>query len=228
MIFGGLQKTSLIDFPGRPASVAFTQGCGWSCPYCHNAALIPDRCESPIPADEIIEWVSNRPERARNLVITGGEPTRHPDLPDFLREARQRGIRLKLDTNGCHPEMLQKILDEDLVEYVAMDMKGPLEKYASYCGRDGFAPKVEESIRILKRCRIPYEFRTTVVPQLHQSGDISRLASQLREGRILYLQPFRSQNAQSTRLRTSPEPTPELLADFSHKAREWIPVEIRD
>ena len=122
--------------------------------------------------------------------------------------------------------MLQQVLDHGLVDYVAMDVKGPLPDYRRYSGKRECAPTVKESIHILKSSRIPYEFRTTVVPNLHKTTDIARLAQSLEGGRVLYLQPFRAQHALAQSLRNSPEPTPAMLQEFCNVAERFIPVKI--
>lgn len=227
MNIGGIQKSSLIDFPGKPAVVLFTQGCGWACPYCHNGQLRAVRSRSPFPPDMVFALLANRPPEARNLVISGGEPTKQEDLFNFLEDARKRGIHVKLDTNGARPRILRAILAAGLVEYVAMDVKGPLERYHEFCGREGFAEAVAESIDILRAGQTDYEFRTTVVPALHQPHDFAMIGYALEGGRCLILQAFQCGYALTRELRNSPEPTPEFMEACRREAAVWLPTEVR-
>lgn len=228
MLVGGLQKHSLIDFPGRPATVLFTQGCGWRCPYCHNGRLMPAQAPEPISPQSIFEHMETRPPEARNLVISGGEPTLQRDLIGFLREARKRGITCKLDTNGSRPQVLKEVLDLGLVEYVAMDVKGPLDRYGEFCGVDIYPDRVAESIALLKRGNVDYEFRCTVVPSLHSPEDFTYMGQSLNGGRVLYLQPFQAPNALDDDIRNSEEPSNAFMQACAERAAMWLRTLIRD
>ncbi len=227
MNIGGIQKSSLIDFPGRPAAVVFTQGCGWCCPYCHNGKLRGVHTCSPFVGKAVFSILESRPPEARNLVISGGEPTKQEGLFHFLEEARERGIRVKLDTNGARPHVLRAILVAGLVEYVAMDVKGPLDRYHEFCGVKGFADAVAGSIDVLRAGETDYEFRTTVVPALHQPEDFHDMGLSLRGGRRLILQAFKPDNALTPQLRKTPEPTPSFMQACKEQADKWLPVEMR-
>lgn len=224
---GGVLCNSLIDFPGRPSVVAFMQGCDWRCPYCHNAKLIPEDCEDEIDEDVIFEILRKRPESTRNLVITGGEPTKQPGLMRLLEKAKERGISIKLDTNGSGSKILRQVIESKLVDYVALDVKGPIDRYERYCGMGRCAENVVASINILLEDKVDYEFRTTVVPALHSPTDFESIGRMIKGGRRLLLQPFRSRNALRARLRLSREPSPEFMDVCADYARRWIPTTIR-
>lgn len=227
MILGGVIANSLIDFPGRPAVVAFTQGCNWRCSYCHNANLIPRHRPASITVGSVLALLERRPAGARNLVITGGEPTLQPGLVRFLQEAACLGARVKLDTNGSNPILLQEILNAGLADYVAMDVKGPLECYERYCGQAASAETIEQSIQSVVQNGVDHEFRTTVVPALHRITDFERIGPKLTGGRRLYLQAFRPGKALRRTVAKSPAPTQHFLEACAEVTRCWVPTFVR-
>lgn len=188
----GLQKLSLLDFPGKVAATVFTGGCDLRCPFCHNALLVTRLAETPeIPEQEVLDFLASRRGLLDGVVLTGGEPLLQPDAADFLRQVRELGFAVKLDTNGCHPDALADILDRRLADYVAMDIKNSLEKYPWTVGVPGFdtAP-VERSARLLMEGPADYEFRTTLVRPFHEVGDMETIGRWLRGARRYYLQAF--------------------------------------
>ena len=177
----GLQKLSLLDFPGKVAATVFTGGCDLRCPFCHNALLVTRLAETPeIPEQEVLDFLASRRGLLDGVVLTGGEPLLQPDAADFLRKVRELGFAVKLDTNGCDPARLAEILDRGLVDYVAMDVKNAPARYAETVGVPDFdlAP-VEESIRLLRKSTVDYEFRTTLVRELHRPEDLDAIAAWL-------------------------------------------------
>lgn len=188
----GLQKLSMVDYPGKIAATVFTGGCNLRCPFCHNALLVTRLSESPaLPAEEVLRFLRSRKGLLDAVVLTGGEPLLQPDAASFLAEVKKMGFLVKLDTNGCHPDALAVILERRLVDYVAMDIKNRPEKYAETAGIPHFdlAP-VEESIRLLRDGTTGYEFRTTVVRQFHTPEDIAAVGRWLRGAPRYYLQNF--------------------------------------
>ena len=188
----GLQKLSLVDFPGKVAATVFTGGCNLRCPFCHNASLVlPGRGTSALDAGGVLDFLASRRGLLDGVVLSGGEPLLQPDAADFLAEVKAMGFAVKLDTNGCHPDALADILDRRLADYVAMDIKNSLEKYPWTVGVPGFdtAP-VERSARLLMEGPADYEFRTTLVRPFHEVGDMETIGRWLRGARRYYLQAF--------------------------------------
>ena len=188
----GLQKLSLLDFPGKVAATVFTGGCDLRCPFCHNAPLVlPGRGTSALDAGGVLDFLASRRGLLDGVVLSGGEPLLQPDAADFLAEVKAMGFSVKLDTNGCHPDALADILDRRLADYVAMDIKNSLEKYPWTVGVPGFdtAP-VERSARLLMEGPADYEFRTTLVRPFHEVGDMETIGRWLRGARRYYLQAF--------------------------------------
>ena len=188
----GLQKLSLVDFPGKVAATVFTGGCDLRCPFCHNAPLVlPGRGTSALAAGGVLDFLASRRGLLDGVVLSGGEPLLQPDAADFLAEVKAMGFAVKLDTNGCHPDALADILDRRLADYVAMDIKNSLEKYPWTVGVPGFdtAP-VERCARLLMEGPADYEFRTTLVRPFHEVGDMETIGRWLRGARRYYLQAF--------------------------------------
>lgn len=177
MKIGGFQKSSLSDFPGKVAAVVFTQGCGWRCPYCHNRSLVyPARFQPSIPVEEIYEHLLFGRGKLDGVVISGGEPTLQYGLTEFIRRVRDMGFLIKLDTNGTNPSILAALLEENLLDYIAMDVKGPLSEYRRFVGCEVDTGPLELSIELIKQSKISYEFRTTLVGGLHTSEHLDQLA----------------------------------------------------
>ena len=188
----GLQKLSLLDFPGKVAATVFTGGCDLRCPFCHNASLVlPGRGTEEPAAGAVLDFLASRRGLLDGMVLSGGEPLLQPDAADFLAEVKAMGFAVKLDTNGCHPDALADILDRRLADYVAMDIKNSLEKYPWTVGVPGFdtAP-VERCARLLMEGPADYEFRTTLVRPFHEVGDMETIGRWLRGARRYYLQAF--------------------------------------
>lgn len=192
MRIDGLQKMTLLDFPGKVACTVFTGGCNFRCPFCHNALLVTKLPEKPdYSEDEILSFLEKRTGLLDGVAITGGEPLLNPDIADFIRKIRSMGYAVKLDTNGSFPERLKAIVGEGLVDYVAMDIKNRKEKYAETIGLKNLdLSKIEESIEFLKTGAVDYEFRTTVVEQFHTVEDIRAAAEWISGAKRYFLQNF--------------------------------------
>lgn len=185
---GGLQKSSLIDFPNKISAVIFTQGCNFRCPYCHNPELIGKGEKER--GKRIIEFLQTRIGKLDGVVITGGEPTLHAQLPEFIKQIKGMGFAVKLDTNGTNPEMLQKLIDEKLIDYAAMDIKAPIDKYSDAVCANVDTENIIKSIEILKNADISYEFRTTVVKSQLSRADFEKIGALLQGAQKYYLQRF--------------------------------------
>ena len=162
MTIGGIQKFSTVDYPGYVVASIFTVGCNMRCGYCHNPELVlPEQYADIMVEEAIFKFLESRRGKLDGVAISGGEPTMQADLPDFIRRCKAMGFRVKLDTNGTNPTVLRELLDEKLVDFIAMDVKGPLEKYSQIAARPVDLDAIRESIRLIKT--IPHEFRTTIV-----------------------------------------------------------------
>ena len=195
MIFGGLQKLTLIDDPGKVACVAYTIGCNFRCPYCHNPELVDETVETKIDEAEVFALLQRKKGFLDGIVITGGEPTMHgDDLLRFMAEVKERGFLVKLDSNGTRPEVLSKAIERHLVDYIAMDIKAPLAKYSATVARPVDTAAIQTSIRMLVASSLPYEFRTTVVKSMLSSEDFEQIGSEIQGARRYFLQKFISSN----------------------------------
>ena len=192
MRIDGLQKMTLLDFPGKVACTVFTGGCNFRCPFCHNALLVTELPENPdYTADEVLDFLKKRSGLLDGVAITGGEPLMNPDIPDFIKEIRKLGYQVKLDTNGSYPDRLESIVSDGLVEYVAMDIKNCKEKYAETIGLKEYdLSKIEKSVDFLKSGTVDYEFRTTVVREFHTVDDIRKAAQWISGAKRYFLQNF--------------------------------------
>lgn len=190
MIIGGFQKFSLIDYPEKISAIIFTQGCNFRCPYCHNPELVlPEKYSNPIPEEEILSFLDSRRGKLDAVVITGGEPLLQKDLFDFIEKVKDMGFLVKLDTNGSMPEVLKEAIEIG-VDYIAMDVKAPLEKYREVVRAEVNEEKIKSSIEIIMHAGIEYEFRTTVVKSLLSKEDILKIGMLINGARLYVLQKF--------------------------------------
>lgn len=192
MYLCGLQKLAMVDYPGKLAATVFTGGCNLRCPFCHNALLVTRLDETPeLTEAAVLSFLASRKNLLDGVVLSGGEPLLQPDAADFLRKVRQMGFAVKLDTNGFFPERLAAILEKGLVDYVAMDIKNTLEKYPLTCGIPGLdtAP-VAESVKLLRRSGVDFEFRTTLVREFHTREDLLSIGRWLEGSPRYVLQAF--------------------------------------
>ncbi len=200
MIIGGLEKFSLIDYPEHLSAIVFTKGCNFRCQFCYNPMLVwPDQKGKTnnenhpgLAEDDFLIFLKSRGGKLDGVVVTGGEPTLHADLPDFLSKIKELGFDVKLDSNGTNPEMLKTVIGKKLADYFAMDIKATPEKYDLVTGVKSDIKKIKESIEIIKNSGIPYEFRTTIVPELATLEDISGMGELIKGADKWYLQKFKS------------------------------------
>ena len=192
MRIGGLQKLTLIDYPGRMAATVFTAGCNMRCPFCHNPELVRDEggaSSSFLETESVLKELEARRGFLDAVVVSGGEPTVHPDLPAFIESLRGLGLLIKLDTNGLRPEVLEDLLDRRLIDFVAMDLKAPFDRYAEFTGVDAAAERIKRSMA-LTRTAPAYEFRTTVAPGLAEE-DLRSIMEALHPEDAYFFQAFR-------------------------------------
>lgn len=188
MRIAGLQKMTLLDFPNRVAATVFLPGCNFRCPFCHNSSLL--RGVDELSEDMVFAFLKKRQGLLDGVAVTGGEPLLQPDLGDFLEKIKALGFKVKLDTNGSRPQDLEKLLQRGLIDYIAMDIKNSPEKYERTAGAEGILPPVKESVELIRSCGIEYEFRTTVVAELHQPEDFHGIGQWIRGAKAYYLQCF--------------------------------------
>ena len=196
----GLQKMTLLDFPEHVACTVFLGGCDLRCPYCHNYELATGKVPPVMEEEELLAFLAKRKGLLDGVAITGGEPCLHRDLPDFIARIRALGFAVKLDTNGTHPDMLREVLEKGLVDYVAMDVKNSPARYALTAGlteketdensEPAFVSAVRESIRLLMESGVDYEFRTTVVEELHREEDFEEIGALIKGAKRYFLQCF--------------------------------------
>ena len=196
MLISGVTKLTLIDFPGKTACIVFTAGCNFRCGYCHNPEFVlPERLKeiAPgfIPEEVMLGFLKRRQGMLEGVVITGGEPTLHPDLEAFIRKVRALGYAIKLDTNGNRPDVIHRLISEGLLDYVAMDFKIDHARYPGLVGPGADPEKIRESFDMLKEGRVPYEFRTTLVREIHTDEVLADMKREIHGAARYFLQPFR-------------------------------------
>ena len=193
MLILGLQKTTLLDYPGKIASTIFTGGCNFKCPFCHNRDLvIPPADAIAYSEEEIFDHLKAKKKVLDGVCITGGEPTLHKDLPEFIHKIKDMGFLVKLDSNGTNPTMLESLINQGLVDYVAMDIKHSKDKYNSIACMPAFdIHTIETSVEILKQGRVPYEFRTTIMKECHEACDMEAIGQWLQGADAYFLQSYK-------------------------------------
>ena len=192
MVIHGIQKLTLVDYPGHPAAILFTGDCNFRCPFCQNAPLVLSSSSEPVIADEeIFSFLTKRKGMLEGVVVTGGEPTLQKDLIPFLGRLKTLGYLVKLDTNGYRPDVLEKAMESGYVDYVAMDIKTSLDEYPVVAGIKNLdVSRIERSVELLKSGTVDYEFRTTVVEPLHHKENFEKIGELLKGCRRYYLQSF--------------------------------------
>lgn len=195
MLLKGLQKLTLLDFPGKMACTVFAGGCNFVCPFCHNASLVIGervRESATLPEEEFFAFLKKRVGILEGVCVSGGEPTLAPDVLSFLNNIKELGFLVKLDTNGYRPDVLRAAVEGGLVDYVAMDIKSSKEGYAHAVGLSDFdVSKIEKSAAFLMENKVPFEFRTTLVRELHSRGDIIGIGEWLKGDESYFLQTFK-------------------------------------
>lgn len=217
----GIQKLSMVDYPGKMAAVIFFAGCNLRCPFCHNSELIGHTCPA-VPADDVLAFLKKRANLLDGVVISGGEPTLQPITP-FLKTIKQMGYPIKLDTNGFQPDVLQDWLRENLIDYIAMDIKNQPAKYAQTCGLPPEHIRIQavrQSIRLIMHSGIPYEFRTTIAEPFHTELDMPQIGSLIHGADKYVLQAFVCQPTVPDQ--TLQEPSDELLKHCLQMIRPYV------
>ena len=207
MIIGGLQKFSLLDYPEKISAIIFTQGCNFRCQFCYNPMLVwpltagklkyahaieQQKVHPEIKEDDFFVFLRSRAGKLDAVAITGGEPCLQKDLPEFIAKIKKLGFLVKLDTNGSYPEVLAGLIREKIIDYIAMDLKAPAEKYEEIAGIKTDFDRVKKSVKIIRQSGLPYEFRTTVAPGLLNKDDIAKMGKIIKGADKWYLQNFKS------------------------------------
>ena len=187
----GLQKTSLLDYPEHISAILFTGGCNFNCPFCQNSSLLHPGASELLDTEGIFSFLEKRSGILEGVVITGGEPTIWPDLPDFIRRIRDLGLKVKLDTNGSRPELIRYLLEHHLLDYIAMDVKASPEHYSQVSGVAVPMEPIRESIQLIMESKLPYEFRITIVRELHELSYFHQLGALISNADLCCLQTFR-------------------------------------
>jgi len=190
MLIGGLQKFSMIDYPGKTCAIIFTVGCNFKCPYCHNPELQGGEGCNIMDENKVLDFLKSRVGQLDAVSITGGEATMHKDLPEFIKKIKDMGFLIKLDSNGTNPEMIEKILDDKLVDYIAMDVKAPESKYPLVVGATVDFRKLSKSIKLIIEKALDYEFRTTTVKSQLAKEDFMEIRELIKGAKKYYLQKF--------------------------------------
>ncbi len=240
MKIGAALEFNLIDYPGRIAAVAFTPGCNYRCPHCHAKPLV-DGGMPPVNEEDFFDYLATVKDWVNGVTVCGGEPTLQPDLIAFMKEIKARGLQVKLDTNGSSPEVLSRLLSDKLVDYVAMDVKGPERLWAATAGVTGYAERIKESVR-LAAAFPEYEFRTTVSPVVRDAGISFLTVTEMKETAELiagntgsryhryFVQKFvpRKNGLLDPGLESFPETPPQLLRDIHAEVVKILPkTEVR-
>ena len=191
----GFIDTSFIDWKGQLSSVIFTGGCNFRCPYCHNSSIVlhPERIEN-VPLEYVVSHLRKYKNWVESVVITGGEPTINMNLFSIIGQLKMEGVKIKLDTNGSSPSIVKGLVNDGLIDYIAMDIKGPVDRYKRWCGVNVDRKKIEESVQFILEGNVDYEFRMTVVPFLHREDDIYEVADYIRDAKKFFIQEFKPNN----------------------------------
>lgn len=225
----GFQKTSLIDYPGKICSIIFLSGCNFRCGYCHNPGLVIDDGSQDILEGYVINRLEERKGLVDSVCITGGEPTLHKDLPGFIRRIKDRKLKVKLDTNGSNPEMLKHLIDNKLLDFIAMDVKNVFEKYEQTTNTKVNNDTLKESIKAVIRSGLEHEFRTTVLPKLHKKEDILKIAKSMVGAQKYVLQQFVAAEKMLDKNFSKEERYSEKeLEEIKEECNKYIKTEIRN
>ena len=224
MKIAGFQKLTLLDYPSKVACIIFTQGCNYKCPYCQNSGLIDHSNEDLIDEEEIFNYLDKRKGVIDGIVISGGEPTIQKDLKSFMKKVKDKGFLIKLDTNGSNPNLVEEVINEGLVDYIAMDIKNILEEYKDVTDVNPNINNLRRSIEIIKNSNIEHEFRTTIIRNIHDISKILKICEYV-DGDRLYLQNFvQSENVLGKYLKPF---TDEELVEIKKELERFPNVKIR-
>ncbi|HEY4503606.1 MAG TPA: anaerobic ribonucleoside-triphosphate reductase activating protein [Candidatus Paceibacterota bacterium] len=221
MKIGGLEECTLIDYPGKIACVIYTIGCNFRCPYCHNPELV-DETAKEMPIDKIWRFLEERKNLLDGVVISGGEPTLHDDLMEMILKIKKMGYFVKLDTNGTRPAIIKKLIGKNLLDYIAMDIKSPIEMYSMTVGRSVHPDAIRQSIEVIMSSPVDYEFRTTIVKSLLSPEDIEQIGKEIKGAKKYYLQKFNAGRVLSPQFKRKTTYTDEEFAQFKKMLLNYV------
>lgn len=222
MLIKGLQKLTLLDFPGHIACTVFTGGCNLRCPFCHNALLVTEIDDERIKEDDFFAFLRDRKGRLDGVAVTGGEPLLQQDAEDFIAKIKQLGFSVKLDTNGTFPDKLKKIIDKKLVDYIAIDIKNSPQKYALTAGLCKIdTDKIKQSVDMVMASGIDYEFRTTVPKELFEESDFEEIGKFIKGAKRYFLQEFKDSGNLIEEGLFTPE-SKEKMEKYAEIARKYV------
>jgi pyruvate formate lyase activating enzyme len=219
----GFVKNSFVDWDGKIAVTLFLPGCNFRCGFCHNKPLVlePDKIKS-IPFFEIEEHLETNRKFIDGVVVTGGEPTIHSELSSLLRDIKSLGFPVKLDTNGSNPKAIKNLLQKKLIDYISMDIKSSLENYNEVCGVRVDAEKIKESIKLIMNSGVDYEFRTTIIPEMHGEAEMEKMASMIEGAKLYALQKFIPRDTISKEFENMASPTTEQMEKLKSIAEKHV------
>ncbi len=233
MKIAALEKLSLIDYPKLLSAIIFTQGCNFRCHYCYNPMLVWPQSDirnkgkdySHVLESDLFLFLEERKKKLEGVVITGGEPTLHADLPEFIKKIKKVGYKVKLDTNGTNPDMVARLVKDKLIDYIAMDFKAPLEEYYKVVNVKLDFNKIAKSVKIIRESGIDYEFRTTIVPGLLGSKEIEKMGKFLKGSRAWYLQQFKSEtDLVNTKFRDKDPYTDDEMTQLTEIGKKFVKI----
>lgn len=220
MRIGGFKRFSVADYPGKHCAIVFTQGCNFRCSYCHNPELVDERShEGLIPEEEVLSFLMTRKNKLDGVVVTGGEPTLQPDLSDFCSKIKKMGFLVKVDTNGSRPDVIEKLVESDLVDYIAMDAKGPLRRYREITRSSVDTASIRETMGLIMNSGKAYEFRTTVVSSQLTEKDLIAIGKTIKGASSYVLQPFVASKTLDPSFRVMTSYPPKQLLDLRDAIR---------
>lgn len=219
----GLQKMTLLDYPSKVAATVFLGGCDFSCPFCHNYEIVDGSAAPLMDEAELFSFLEKRKGLLDGIVITGGEPCLYKQLPDFAKKIKELGFLVKLDTNGYHPDMVEELLSQRLIDYIAMDIKNSPAKYAQTSGLKNIDIEIiSKSISLIMNSNIPYEFRTTTVAEFHKNEDFEEIGKWIQGAKAYYLQQFTTRDTVPDKALTAPSETDMML--FLKTVQKYVPA----
>lgn len=225
MLLAGYEKLTLIDYPGKLATVVFTIGCNFRCPFCHNPELVDLRlAHGKTSEDEFFEFLKKRKNILEGVCVTGGEPTIQTDIVEFIEKIKALGFLVKLDSNGTRPDVLKKLIDKKLVDYIAMDIKNSLEKYQDTIGTAADMERIKLSVDLIMRSGTEYEFRTTAVPGIHTEQDFEDIAQWIKGAKKYYLHEYREGKILDSSLKNKTKGKKLDLDRIKKKIEKWFGV----